>query len=203
MVLEHCSKSHTQLPSILCVAFTNLSLTDSIWIRADDAYFVGEIYTSDVVESVTFETETWLKFRGEIEAWSKTPRRRPRLETWSSRPRLQNLCILPTFFWKTSLSLLSRIFFQFLAFFRRVLVVSYLKVQQTKNRWIIKILINHFFAIFKISRSETFEAETRKNGSRDRDQVSRLHHWYIPCKSLVSVWFFAGKGFLAIGSVLQ
>ena len=40
-----------------------------------------------------------------------------------------------------------------------------------KNRWIIQILINHFFAIFKVSRSETFETETetetRKNGSRD------------------------------------
>jgi len=38
----------------------------------------------------------------------------------------------------------------------------------------IGILINHFFAIFKVSRPETFESETRKNGSRDRDQVSRL-----------------------------
>ena len=58
-----------------------------------------------------------------------------------------------------------------------------------KNIWIIEILINPFFAIFKISRPEIFETETRpetfgtetrKNGSRDssqdRDQVSRLHH---------------------------
>jgi len=49
--------------------------------------------------------------------------------------------------------------------------------------------MNHFFAIFTVSRPETFETETRpetfetetrKNGSqdesRDRDQVSRLHH---------------------------
>jgi len=38
----------------------------------------------------------------------------------------------------------------------------------------------HFFAIFKVSRPVAFETETRKNGSRDesrdRDQVSRLHH---------------------------
>jgi len=38
-----------------------------------------------------------------------------------------------------------------------------------------------FFAILKPSRPETFETETRRNGSRDeshrdRDQVSRLHH---------------------------
>ena len=55
-----------------------------------------------------------------------------------------------------------------------------------KNIWITEILINHFFATFKVSRPETFETETRKNGSRDEsrdscrdlDQVSRLHHWY-------------------------
>jgi len=69
-------------------------------------------------------------------------------------------------------------FFKFLEFFRHVLVVSHLQIQQRKNIWIIEILINHFFAIFKVSRPETFEteAENRKNGSRDRDQVSRLHH---------------------------
>jgi len=72
---------------------------------------------------------------------------------------------------------------KFLAFFRHVSVVSYQKIQQTKNIWITKILINYFFAIFKVSRPETFETETRKNGSRDesrdRVQVSRLHHWYL------------------------
>jgi len=47
-----------------------------------------------------------------------------------------------------------------------------------KNRWIIEILINHFFAIFKVSRPENFDTATRKNGSRDRHQVPRLHHWY-------------------------
>jgi len=87
--------------------------------------------------------------------------------------------------------LLTWIFFKFLAFFRHVLVVSYLQIKQTKNLWIIEILINHFFAIFKVSRPETFktetetrpetfETETHKNGSRDkcrdRNQVSRLHH---------------------------
>ena len=100
------------------------------------------------------------------------------------------------FFWKTSLSLLRWFFFKFLTFFRRVLYVSYLKIQQTKNRWIIEILINHFFAMVKASRPKTFETETetrpeifetetetRKDGSRDqsrdRDQVSRLHHWFL------------------------
>jgi len=27
------------------------------------------------------------------------------------------------------------------------------------------------------TRPETFETETSRNVSRDRDQVSRLHHW--------------------------
>jgi len=64
---------------------------------------IQEVVGSDVVETVTFEieTETWLKFRDEteIDTWlkfrdetetetsSKTPR--PRLETWSSRLRLE------------------------------------------------------------------------------------------------------------------
>jgi len=29
------------------------------------------------------------------------------------------------------------------------------------------------------TRPETFETETPKNGSRDWDQVSRLHRWYL------------------------
>jgi len=65
-----------------------------------------------------------------------------------------------------------------------------------------KNLTNHFFAIIKVSRPETIETETRpetfktktetrKNGSwdesrdesRDRDQVSRLHHWPLQRKT--------------------
>jgi len=41
--------------------------------------------TSDVVETVTSETETWLKFRDETEALSNKPRPRP----GSSRTRLE------------------------------------------------------------------------------------------------------------------
>jgi len=43
---------------------------------------LSEVIVSDVVET---ETETWLKFRDETETSSKTPR----LETWSSKPRLE------------------------------------------------------------------------------------------------------------------
>jgi len=63
-------------------------------------------------------------------------------------------------FFKMSL-LLCWIFFKFLSFFRPVLVVSYLQIQQTKIRWIIKILLYQFFAIFKVSRPVAFKAETR------------------------------------------
>jgi len=117
--------------------------------------------TSDLVENVTFETETWLKFQDETETSPKTLR--PRRETWRSWPRLrlQNFCILPKFFEKISSWLLTLFFFKFLAFFWCGLVVSYLQIEQTKKRWITEILINHFFAIFKVSRPETFETETR------------------------------------------
>ena len=54
--------------------------------------------SSDAVEAVTFETETWLKFRDEIETSSKTPR--PRLVVRDRDSRLQNLCILLKFFKK-------------------------------------------------------------------------------------------------------
>ena len=81
-------------------------------------------HNSDVVEAVTFETETS----------SGTPR----LETWNSRPRLQNCA-----FWrnKKNVIITSELNFsiKFLGFFQHVLFVSYLnlKIQQTKNRWII------------------------------------------------------------------
>jgi len=54
------------------------------------------VTTSDVVETVTFETEieTCLKFQDETETEtetsSKTPR--PRLETWSSRLQICAFC---------------------------------------------------------------------------------------------------------------
>jgi len=35
------------------------------------------------------------------------------------------------------------------------------------------------------TRPETFETETSKNGSRDRDQVSRLHHWSLDLITLL------------------
>jgi len=51
-------------------------------------------------------------------------------------------------------------FFTFLVLSRHVLVVSYLQIQQTKNHWKKQILINQFFAIFKVSRPVAFETET-------------------------------------------
>jgi len=42
MALKHRSKSGMQLQTILCADFSS-PVTDSVWIRADDAYFVGEI----------------------------------------------------------------------------------------------------------------------------------------------------------------
>ena len=125
-----------------------------------------------------FETETWLKFRDETETSSKSPR--PKLKTWRSRLETSKFVRFTEIFKKCRHHFWLH-FFNFLAFFRSALVVSYLQIQQTKNHWSMKILINHFFAIFKVSRPETFEAETRpetfetetrKNGSRDESRDS-------------------------------
>ena len=124
------------------------------------------LFFSDVVETLTFETETetWIKFETR-----PRPRLHQKLWDWDSRlelrdqdrdSRLQHLCTLPIFFTKMSSSLMTWIFFKSLAFFRRDLVVSYLQIQQTKNGWIIEISKNYFFAIFKVSRPDTFETET-------------------------------------------
>jgi len=142
---------------------------------------------SDVVETVPFETETWSKFRDrDFIKNSETETRDLKFETETRDFKICAFCqifLMCNHFWID-------FFFKFLAIFRHVLVVFYLQIQQTQNRWIIEILLNYFFCnIFKVSRPETFETETRpetfetetrKNGSRDespdRDQVSRLHH---------------------------
>jgi len=54
---------------------------DGTWLLVVPIKIEVGIPTSDVVETVTFETETWLKFRDETETSSKTPRSRPRRET--------------------------------------------------------------------------------------------------------------------------
>jgi len=77
-------------------------------LRGEWDYTTG-LRFSDVVETVTFETETWLKFQDETETSSKTSRPRlhqklrdrdrdSRLEVRDRDSRLQNLCILPKFF---------------------------------------------------------------------------------------------------------
>jgi len=144
------------------------SLTDlSLIANRKTKYWIA-MSTSDVAETASFETETS----------SDIPR--PRLEIRNRGSRLHNLCIVPKFLKIMSSSLLSWIFSNS-GIFRTVLVVSYLQIQETKNSWIIEILLYHFFAISKVSRPvafetrpDTFETETGKNGSRDRDEVSRL-----------------------------
>jgi len=67
------------------------------------------VFTSEVVKIVTFETETWLKFRDETETdtSSKTPRPRLEVRDRDRDSKLQNLCILPKFFTKMSSSFLT------------------------------------------------------------------------------------------------
>jgi len=58
-----------------------------------------------------------------------------------------------------------------------------------KNRWILEILLNYFFATFKVSRPVAFETETRKYGSRDSITGSDINahciyyreYWFPHC----------------------
>ena len=143
---------------------------------------------SDVVEIVTFETvtETWLKVRDDTETSTKALR--PGLGTWSSRPRLETSnFVYFTEIKKKMSSSLRTWFFLSSGIFRHVLLVSYLQTQQTKNRWIIEILINHFFTIFKVMKPR--DRDSQKWFSRPRPSLetpsltsddtnaTRLLHW--------------------------
>jgi len=107
--------------------------------------------TSDLVEKVTLETKTQLKFQDEIETSSKTPR----LQTWRSRPRLETSKFLhfAEIFWKNFVITSDLNFCKFLSFSPCVLVVSYPQIQQTKNLWIIEILIQYTTSL-KYSKSQ-------------------------------------------------
>jgi len=99
-------------------------------------------------------------------------------ETWSSRPRLETskLVHFAEIFLK-NIAITSKSFFLFLAFSQHVLVVSYLKIQITKNSWNREILRSHCFAIFKVSKLETFETETETWNLQDQNSqkwISRL-----------------------------
>ena len=74
---------------------------------------------SDVVEAVTFEIETWLKLR------DRDFIKNPETETQDF-----NICALCWIKKNVAITSTSN-FFKFLAFFWQVLVVSYLKIQQT------------------------------------------------------------------------
>jgi len=78
---------------------------------------------------------------------------RPRLEAWSSRPTLETSKFVhfAESFQKNVIITSDLNFFKFLAFFRHVVVVSYQQIQQ-KKLFESGILINHFFAIFTVSR---------------------------------------------------
>ena len=131
-----------------------------------------------------------------------------RLEIWDRDSRRQNLSILPKF-WLNVVITSEFNFFFISGIVQRVLVVSYLQIQQTKKRWILEISLNYFFAIFKVSRPVTFETETRpetfqteprKNGSRHSITGSDID---VHCIYYREYWFphcMFGNGGLAIWS---
>jgi len=91
---------------------------------------------SDVVETVTFETdttETWLKLRDrDFIKKSETETRDLTFET-EAETRYSTFVYFIAFVFNVVITS-KLIFFKFLAFFRPVFVVSYLQKQQTKNR---------------------------------------------------------------------
>jgi len=106
------------------------------------------------VETVTFETETWLKLRD-------------RDFIKNSETETSKFVHFAEIFEKNVVITSKLNFFQISGIFRPVLVVSYLQIRQTE----IEALLNHFFAIIKVS-SETCSL-------RDRDSQKRTsirHH---------------------------
>jgi len=101
------------------------------------------------------------------------------------------ICAFCRNFFKMSSSLVSYNFFKFLALFRPILVVSYLKIQKTKHHWKYSSFTKPFLCNIQSletcslrDRDETWNLRDRdsqkwsRNESRERDQVSRLHHWW-------------------------
>ena len=103
----------------------------------------------------------------------------------ASRPKLHQkipdrdlkIVVLPKFFNNFSKNVITTSklnFFDFLAYFLPGLSFTYLSTQQTGNT----LNFRSFTKTLKYSRSQdnSLKTETRKNGSRDRDHVSRPHH---------------------------
>jgi len=129
--------------------------------------------SSDVVETVTFETETWLKLR------DRDFIKNPETETWPSRPSLETSKFID----------FAEIFFKcrhhFQVDFFQISVIfpscfgCFLSANTINKKSLnYRILLNHFFAIFKVSRPVAFDS------SRDQFQVSRLHHCCLQQKYL-------------------
>jgi len=92
------------------------------------------VCTSDVVETVTFQTETWLKSRdrdGDFikNSETETETRDLKVETETRCFKICAFCRIK----KNVVITSDFIFFKFLAFFRHVLV-AYLQIQQPKDR---------------------------------------------------------------------
>jgi len=92
---------------------------------------------------------------------------------YATGPRLQNLCILPNLFLMWS-SLLSWIFFRFVAFFRHVLVVPDLQIKQTKKSLNYRNFTESFLCnIQSLETCGLRDRDSQRWVSR-RDQDSRL-----------------------------
>jgi len=156
-------------------------------------FALATLNSSDVVETVTFKTETLLKLRDQgLIKNSETDTRDLKFENETSsqipRPRLQNLWIVPKFFKINRHHFPSWTFLNFSHYsdlFSLFLTCKY-KRKNSLNCSFTKLYPCNFLSQNNRLVTEirvAFETETRNIGPRDdswgRDQVSRLHHCQI------------------------
>jgi len=130
------------------------------------------VWTSDAVESVTFETETWLKLRD----WDFIKNSETRdFQIWAF---CQNFVL--------NVVVTSELnFFLFLAFSDMFWLFLTCKCNKQKSLNL-RILLNYFFATFKVSRPVAFKTATRKYGSRDSITGSDID---VHCIYYREYWF--------------
>jgi len=137
-----------------------------LWFTAQAITWILQFMWSNI-----YSPQTFCKLFRIFTCW-------PRLKTWE-RLKTWNLnweqdIKIYTFWQKFYLmrsSLLSWFFFKFLAFFWPVFIVSYLQIQQAKNRWTINISLNHFFAPLETKIWNIRDRDSQKRSSRLRPSL--------------------------------
>jgi len=119
-----------KLDNFSCCKATNTRCMDLIF-RTNFFANTTVLFIIDVVEIATFETETSLKFRDQD--FIKSSETRDLKFENEAETRDFKICGFSKYFPKNVVTISSLNFFESLAFFLPVLVVSYLQIQQRKT----------------------------------------------------------------------